>query len=125
MLDGYQCTNLRPRHNQSYTNFLKNINHNHCTQSYLLECWRIGGKGFVEVNEIEDEEEEVHDDDQDEGNLEEEREDPTEKRQQIIRKLIRNDYLVSEVEVTLELDSNEEFGNLNQGQEAFAILEGV
>ena len=52
-----------------------------------------------------------------------EQEDFIQMRQQKIRRLVGTHYLLTKAEQTLELDSNEEFGELSQGQSVFAKLE--
>ena len=39
-----------------------------------------------------------------------------------MRQLIGSDYLLTKLELILELDSDEEFEALNQGEEAFTAL---
>ena len=71
-------------------------------------------EGSVEVNEIGSEDEDVRDEHGDEGNSNEEQaENSVEKCQEAVRRLMGTNYLLTEAELTLDLDSDEEFAELN------------
>ena len=76
------------------------------------------------MNEIDSEDEDVKDEHGDEGNSDEEQaKDFVEKCQEAVRRLMGTNYLLTKAELTLDLDSDEEFAELNRGQGAFSTLE--
>ena len=69
-----------------------------------------------------EEEDEVDDSNGDGGNSDKDQEGSTDSRHERVRKLIGEDYLLTEAELTLELDSDEEFEAQNRGGGVFAAL---
>ena len=74
-------------------------------------------KGSIQVDEGEEVEEVEGDDDVTKQSSEDEDEDPIARVQEIVRRLIGREHLLTKEELNLELDSNEEFVDEQQSDE--------
>ena len=84
------------------------------TSQTAFNVGELEEEGSVEVNEIDSKNEDVRDEHGDEGNSDEEHvEDFVERSREVVRRLIGTNYLLTEAELTVDLDSDEEFVELN------------